>query len=294
MELSYRFLKLGAPSRLVLAGALYAAAAFMQAATRNVPIGIIPVVAAWLVLSPKPASNKPADLGFEEWRAVSAAEVTRIADGISASKKLRRKVAGPVALGVLALVGLGLASLFALAAWPPASLALFDFALFLIPGLFFGKVKVHVPAEIAFKLPSFLALMDAELPDGLVLTPYLRFDKDKEQRDIPEDLRFMLEPRRKAADLVGVQLQAAINKGPNGPVPYLYAVVLTRGTAGPSYALAKRLKADGFKVEAGGEGEFGTVVVRQATSGGGYYTSPDDCRRLARLCLAYLAKLAGS
>lgn len=292
MELSYRFLKLGAPSRLVLAGALYAAAAFMQAATRNVPIGIIPVVAAWLVLSPKPASNKPADLGFEEWRAVSAAEVTRIADGISASKKLRRKVAGPVALGVLALVGLGLASLFALAAWPPASLALFDFALFLIPGLFFGKVKVHVPAEIAFKLPSFLALMNAELPDGLVLTPYLRFDKDKEQRDIPEDLRFMLEPRRKSADLVGVQLQAAVNSGPNGQVPYLYAVALTRGSGGAAYAAFSRLRARGFVVEPGGDGEYGTVVIRQETSGGGYHTTPDDCRALLELCAKVLASIS--
>ena len=120
METAYRILKLGAPSRLVLAGSLYALAAFVQVATGNVPLGLLPVLAAWFVLMPKPTTNKPADLGFEEWRAVSMAEVTRIADNIRASKKLRGKVAGPTALGVLALVGLGFASLASLAAWPPA------------------------------------------------------------------------------------------------------------------------------------------------------------------------------
>lgn len=292
METAYRILRLGAPSRAVLAGALYALAAFVQVATRSVPLGFFPVLAAWFVLMPKPTTNKPADLGFEEWRAVSSAEITRIADNLSASRKLRSKVAGPVALGVLALAGLGFGSLLALAAWPPASLALFDFALFLVPGLFFGKVKVHVPAEIAFKLPSFLALMDAHLPEGLVLTPYLRFDKDKEGREIPEDLRFMLEPRRKTADLVGVQLQAAINSGPNGQVPYLYAVALTRGSGGAAYANFSRLRARGYVVEPGGDGEYGTVVIRQETSGGGYHTTPDDCRSLLELCAKALSSLS--
>ncbi len=291
MELSYRILKLGAPSRLVLAGAFYAAAVLLQVATRNVPIGFVPIAAAWLVLSPKPTTNKPVDLGFEEWRAVSAAEVTRIADNIAASRKLRRKVAGPVALGLLALVGLGFASLFSLAAWPPASLAFFDFALFLVPGLFFGKVSVHVPKDIAFKLPSFLALMDGSLPEDLVLTPYLRFDKDKEQRDIPEDLRFMLEPRRKTGDLIGVQLQAAVNSGPNGQVPYLYAVALTRGMKGAAYAAFSRLRSRGWVVEPGGDGEYGTVVIRQETSGGGYHTTRDDCVSLLELCVKVLLSI---
>ena len=90
------------------------------------------------------------------------------------------------------------------------------------------------------------------------------------------------------------QVQAAINNGPNGPVPYLYAVVLTRGKDGPAHGAAARLRLKGYEVEAGGDKEYGTVVIRQKTSGGGYHTTPDDCSELASLCYRFLASLAGS
>ena len=44
----------------------------------------------------------------------------------------------------------------------------------------------------------------------------------------------MVEPRRKPADFLGAQFQVAVNNGPNGAVPYLYAVFLCRGK-GPTY-----------------------------------------------------------
>jgi hypothetical protein len=74
-------------------------------------------------------------------------------------------------------------------------------------------------------------------------------------------------------------------------VPYLYAVVLTKGSAGPSYAAAARTKASGYEVEPGEGGEYGTVVIRQATTGGGYATSEGDCRRLFRLCVQLLERI---
>ncbi|MBN1241193.1 MAG: hypothetical protein JXA15_00640 [Spirochaetales bacterium] len=291
MEIAYRVLKLGAPARLVLAGALYAGAAALQIGTRNAALGLVPILLGWLVLSPKPSGNKPDDQGYEEWRAVSMAEITRVADSIAASRKLKARVAGPVVLGVLALLALGAAALFSLAALPPASLAFADLALFLVPGLFFGRVGVHVPRDIEKKLGSFLALIDHGAPAGYLLTPYLRFDKDPAGRDIPEDLRFMLEPKRKGAGLVGVQFQVAMNSGPNGEVPYLYAVVLTRGTGGAAYALFARQRVRGCVVEPGGDGEYGTVVLRQETEGGGYHTTRDDCARLFETVVAILQGL---
>ncbi|HOX48488.1 MAG TPA: hypothetical protein PLG14_04815 [Spirochaetales bacterium] len=297
-ERDFRFFGFGLPARLVLAGGLYLLGAGLDLALPGFGlVGVAVAAAGWLPLALRAATNKPDDQGLEEWRPVTMAEMDRLDDSLRETRKLRRlsRAASPALVAALAAPLLLFLALFGLAAGRrDLSFAAFYAVLFLVPSLFFGKVRVFLPMDIAMKMPSFREALAEERPEGVAVAPYLRFDKDPAGRDIPEDLRLMLELKRPPADLVGVQLQAAINKGPNGPVPYLYAVVLTRGTAGPSYALAKRLKADGFKVEAGGEGEFGTVVVRQATSGGGYYTSPDDCRRLARLCLAYLAKLAGS
>jgi len=295
MHGEFRFLKLGLGSRLVLSGSLFAAGVALELALRG---GILPglalVAAGWLPLMLRPATNKPEDQGLEEWRPVTMAEVDRLEDGIRQSVKLRKRtrdlktgllvgLLSPIvltALGVLAAIGRG-----------DLSFVIGNAAAFLVPALFFGRVRVFVPGDIQFKLLSFRAFLSEPLPAGISASPYLRFDKDPAGRDIPEDLRLMLEPKRPPEDLVGVQVQAAINKGPNGKVPYLYAVLLTKGTKGPAYEAARRFKSRGFVVEGGSDGDYGTVVIRQSTSSGGYHTTPDDCRELGRACAALLGSL---
>lgn len=291
MEMNFRFWKLGLAPRMTLAAGFYAAAALAQVALRGAMPGFLLIVPAWALLAIKPVSNKPKDKGLEEWRAVTDAEITRIADGITQSKRLRRKLGGPKALAALFMVAMAFLSLVSSFNYPNLSLAFVDLALFALPGLFFGRVTAHIPVEMERKLSSFLAVMNASRPEGYVLTPYLRFDKDEEGRDIPEDMRFLLEPRRRPADLVGVQFQASINNGEHGPVPYLYAVVLTKGTAGEAYAAFRTMRARGYIVEAGGDEEYGTVVVRQETGGGGYHTTPDDCASLFSLMAKALGKV---
>jgi hypothetical protein len=105
---------------------------------------------------------------------------------------------------------------------------------------------------------------------------------------VPEDVRLMVEPKRKPEDFVGVQIQAAINKGPNGEVPYLYAVILTKGKAG-TYRKMRGLGVSGYEVEAGGDVEYGSIVVRQSTSGTGYATKPSDCIHLFHVVAEILA-----
>jgi len=290
MEIRFRFLKLGLASRLVAAAALYTAAVGLQLILGSPFFGLPAILAAWLLLALKPATNKPDDQGLEEWRAVTDGEVSRMADALARSRKLRNGVIGPVAAGVM-LLGLLLFGTIVLAAvgsrlW----LVTLDLALFSLPGLFFGRIGVHVPAELDLAMGRFLAAMSVPLPEGYAMTPYLRFDKDGQGRDVPENLRLMLEPRRKPDDLVGVQFQAAINKGPNGNVPYMYAVALTRGRSGPAYAQLSGLRLRGYEVEPGGDDEYGTVVVRQDTSGGGYHTTDDDCESLVRLMVKALER----
>ncbi len=290
MDIRFRYFKLGLGSRLAAAGVLYAAAVALQLILGSPPLGLPTVLAAWFVLALKPATNKPDDQGLEEWRAVTDGEVSRIADGLARSRKLRNGVIGPIAAGVMLLGLLAFGTVALAAAGSRLWLATFDLALFSLPGLFFGRVGVHVPAELDLKMGRFLAAMSVALPDGYAMTPYLRFDKDERGRDVPEDLRLMLEPRRKPDDLVGVQFQAAVNKGPNGNVPYMYAVALTRGRSGPAYSQLRGLRARGYEVEPGGDDEYGTVVVRQDTSGGGYHTTEDDCEELVRLMVKALQR----
>lgn len=291
MEPRFKYLKLGLNSRLAMAAVLYAGAVATQIAARSTLAGIPLVLAAWLLLALKAASNRPKDTGLEEWRAVTGAEVSRIADTMAQSRKLRARIVGPTAFKAFIFIVMLFVALAASAVEPRTGLAVADFCLFLVPGLFFGRISAHLPMEFDLKLARFVAVMNVARPDGFVLTPYLRFDKDDQGRDVPEDLRLLLEPKRKAADLVGVQFQASINKGANGNVPYMYAVVLTKGTSGPSYTRFKSMRANGFEVEPGGDADYGTVVVRQETSGGGYHTTEDDCVRLMELMIKSLQRL---
>lgn len=291
MEPGFKYLKLGLRERLLVAAVLYAGAVATQIALGSTASGVPLVIAAWLLLALRPATNRPKDTGLEEWRAVTTAEVSRIADTMAQSRKLRARIVGPTVLKVFLFIVLVFVAMTASLAAPRTGLAVADLCLFLVPGLFFGRVSAHLPLEFDLKLARFIAIMEAERPEGFVLTPYLRFDKDEQGRDVPEDMRFLLEPKRAVADLVGVQFQASINKGANGNVPYMYAVVLTRGTSGRSYAMFKSMRARGFEVEPGGDADYGTVVVRQETGGGGYHTTDDDCVRLFELMVKSLQRL---
>lgn len=291
MEPGFKHLKLGLRERLLVAAVLYAGAVATQIALGSTASGVPLVMAAWLLLALRPATNRPKDTGLEEWRAVTTAEVSRIADTMAQSRKLRARIVGPTVLKVFLFIVLVFVAMTASMVAPRTGLAVADLCLFLVPGLFFGRVSAHLPLEFDLKLARFIAIMEAERPEGFVLTPYLRFDKDEQGRDVPEDLRFLLEPKRAVADLVGVQFQASINKGANGNVPYMYAVVLTRGTSGRSYATFKSMRARGFEVEPGGDADYGTVVFRQETGGGGYHTTDDDCVRLFELMVQSLQRL---
>jgi hypothetical protein len=295
MENDFRFFKLGTGSRIALSACLFAAGIVLELAIEQSFIpGLLVVVAGWFPLMLKKATNKPDDQGLEEWRPVPMSEIDRLDDGIRESRKLRRRTMSWAAVTALAL---GLPAFFiaifaslATGRMDIAFVALNAAALFL-PSIAFGRVKVFSPKEISFKMPSFRALLSDAMPEGVVVSPYIRFDKDASGADVPEDLRFMLELKRPPEDFVGIQIQAAVNNGPNGAVPYLYAVVLTKGKAGPSYAAARSFRVDGYVVEPGGDKDYGTVVIRQSTDNGGYETTPNDCLKLMKVCLRVVDRI---
>jgi hypothetical protein len=279
------------PARLILSLGLAAGGVILQFLQPFWLLGCILVLGGGLLFSSKGFTNKPKDQGLEEWRPVSDAELDRIADNLRKSSKIRLPFylsRGGAVLVTLLCGGLAIGSgVFGnqtmMIAWADA------LCLLGLP-LFSGSIQVWIPAELKMKMECMQAVLSAQRPEGVKITPYLRFDKDQEGKAVPEDVRLMLEPKRHPEDLVGIQLQAAINNGANGAVPYLYAVALTRG-GGPSFRRLAAMKVEGYEVEHEEPGEYGAVVIRQDTGGGGYHTTRQDCQRLLGLCLKILAAM---
>ena len=247
-------------------------------------LGIAILATGGLLVSARHYRNKPVDLGFEDWRPASMTEFSRILSNLERTRKAKLPLIYRAGCGVSILAALLIVALIAMAAeLRVVSRFIAAAAALCYPLLLTGHVRLWTPTELKMKMDAFRGVATAaESSDGelkLVVTPYLRLDKDKEGRQIPEDVRLMVEPRRKPEDLVGVQFQVAINKGPNGAVPYMYAVFLCKGE-GSSFQRLSTLRSEGFEVEPGKDGEHAFVVLRQETSGGGYHTSPQDCARL--------------
>jgi hypothetical protein len=248
------------------------------------PLGVALLIVGGLFVSAHHYRNKPLDLGFEDWRPASMAEFNRILTNLEKTRKAKLPLLYRRGCGVAVISAMLLVALFVTAAQlQMVSRFIVAAAALSFPLLLTGHVRLWTPAELKMRMDAFRAIVaatekaDPELK--LVVTPYLRLDKDKEGRQIPEDVRLLVERRRKAEDFMGVQFQVAINKGPNGAVPYLYAVFLCKGK-GKSFARFSALQADGFEVEPGADAEYGFVVLRQETSGGGYHTSGPDCAKL--------------
>jgi hypothetical protein len=288
MQMTYAVGKVPFPVRVLALGgfgALGMAAQVLVPSTWGFVLGIALMVPGLVLAWAKNYRNKPADLGKEDWQPATGAEFTRIRSNLAQTRQGRFPVLYKGVLGVVALVACAAAAFFLRAGGRvfAATLVVDGFVL-LVPVLFSGNVRLWTPQELAQKMGVFEAIVAGEKLEGgdIVITPYLRLDRDSEGRQVPEDVRLVVEPRRKPADFLGVQMQVAINKGPNGPVPYLYAVFLCRAK-GPTF---ERFSADRFGdlvKEPGGDREYGWVVVRQRTQGGGYHTTPADCRELFAL-----------
>ena len=254
--------------------------------------GTIVMAAGWILVFARGYSNRPKDLGYEEWKPVSSQEFQRIKTNIASTKKLRLPLYyRPIGFltVILFLIAAVIVSYFLAAASGNALpfLAVLDTVMVLFPLFTSGLIKLWKPAEMTMKVQTFTAILDESPGKAFAMTPYIRFDKDKEGRQIPEDVRFMLELRRNPEDFVGVQFQIAINNGPNGKVPYMYAVFLCRGE-GPTFHRISNMDFGSFITEKEADPEHSTVVIRQPTKNQGYHTTSSDCRRLF---LAVLSRL---
>lgn len=292
VTVQYRIRGLSTEARLILFGAASLCGILLQVfwPGAGMLLGTLLLLLPLFLLSAQPWSNKPKDKGEEDWQPVGDAELDRIADAFKSAREIKIPLWYRPGFGIPFTVALAILTfIFGTGLTLPGLLAM-DALILLWPALNFLKIKIWVPKEFEMVMQAIQAARSVPLPDGILCTPYLRLDRDDQGLRIPENARLMLEPRRKPENLVGAQLQVAINKGPNGPVPYLYAVVLTHGK-GQSWQKARSLRIPGFEVEPGGDADYGTVVIRQSTDRGGYHTKPEDCRRLVQVVMQVLKEL---
>jgi hypothetical protein len=289
MEMTYKIApKLPFASRLAAGLVLAVSGIALQFAASGF-LGVPLIFAGGLCFLANSFTNKPKDLGFEDWRPVSDREIDRITDNLRQSRKIKLPAYFSRGMAVFITIACLFLSFLSAVFFENGVLALvlIDALAFLGPSLYSGAVSVWVPAQLKMKMECFQAVLSQQRTEGVSITPYLRFDKNKEGKEIPEDVRLMLESKRHAEDLVGIQLQAAINNGEHGAVPYLYAVCLTRGK-GPSFKKLSAMNIEGYEIEWKEPEEYGAVVVRQGTQAGGYHTTGEDCARLFKLCLKIL------
>ena len=285
MEMKYVIPKMAFPARLFVFAGCAAVGLALQVLIPG-GYGFLPGIAVMipgLVVSwAHNFRNKPMDIGQEDWQPASVREFDRIKSNIQMTRQKRYAVIYRTGFGwFIGIVLLAFAFIFNAAENRLGAFLCADSLVLLLPFLFSGNVSLWTPQELAFRMRVFDPILSSEQAEGgdVIITPYLKLDKDKEGHQIPEDIRLMVEPRRKPADFLGVQLQVAVNKGPNGNVPYMYSVFLCKGKGVTYQALAAE-KFGPYIHEPGGDKDYGYVVVRQKTSGTGYHTTDDDVRKL--------------
>jgi len=252
--------------------------------------GLLLMVPGLVFLWARNFRNRPMDIGQEDWQPASVREFDRIRSNLQLTRTKTYSVIYRPGFGwFIAIVLLVFAFIFAAGDDRLGGFLCADALVLLFPFLFSGNVSLWTPQELAFRMRVFDPILSTEQAEGgpVIITPYLRLDKTKEGQQIPEDIRLMVEPRRKPSDFLGVQLQVAVNKGPNGNVPYMYSVFLCKGK-GPTYQALTRESFGGYEKEPGGDKDYGYVVVRQKTSGTGYHTTDDDVRRLFAMVKEHL------
>ncbi len=294
--LEYRFFPLSPRVRFAVYAFCMLAGLFLQFIVYfpgHSAAGLILIGTGGLLMIGSTYSKVPKDLGFEEWKPVTEKEFTRVLRNYALVKQakipliLKKKEGMAVFIGI-ALVSFIFLGFFSIVSANAAFLVLaLDISLFLYPLYLSGHVLAHAPKELELKMDRFAAVMGLQeklREKQIRITPYLRFDKDSEGNHIPEDVRLMLEPKGRPDDLVGIQLQMTINNGPNGAVPYMYAVVICRGR-GQSYQVLRnvswRIPERPLTMEEGEEGDFTFLVIRQTTDNGGYHTTAGNCTALA-------------
>ena len=308
-RLSFRF-------RFVIAFLFYALAALLQVLMvrgGNFPLTVFRFAGLGLLLIPiwflkaRNFSNKP-DVkrnlkpvsSAEIWRPVTMTELDRLRDRLETTRKAKIPRIYSLVFGiVVTFISLFLITFSVAFADVTGIFVLLDLYLIFFPFLWFARIEKWSPA-IGGKVAALSPILQAKLPEKIQLLPMLSFSGDGGEL-VPNDIRIMLAPgvsapREVREELLGAQFQVVYNKGPNGEVPYVYAVFITKGE-GRIWGSLKNVRAAGYVTEPGSSSEgdtvYGTVVLRLDTKSrsDAYHTRENDVQELLNLVVRALEKI---
>ncbi len=301
MKPVFSYTTLSWKSRFVLAAAVYAAVSLLQffaadsAAVRWFAAVILCI--PLFFLSAKHFSSKPDDTGKEEWRPVTMKEMDRLTSRINKIRKAKLPFIYSRTAGIMTAFIAVLSAVFNLFAGSAATaFIIIDIYLIFIPVLWFASIKKWYPAAMSRKIREFNIVLTRAYPQTVKLVPYLRFDENRNGEKIPEDFKITIEPLKKPADFIGIQFQLTYNEGPNGQVPYMYAVCICKD-CGESWEKLKKIRARDFLTETSSSTEdgvrYGIVVFRLDTEcrSDGYRTRDADIERLVDIAVKAIGEL---
>jgi hypothetical protein len=189
-----------------------------------------------------------------------------------------------------------------------STLFIIDGLTLLLPLWLFGRIGTWQPPNLHMRLAQIWSIYQAAYSDPTVeFRPSLQIAKSDEG-SVPLDVRLMVKIKDCDPNFMGIQVQTAINDVQGRKYPYTYCVLIAK----PEFRLADKAKKivempprGGFGVgllglfadsnerkeakyprlgdavvEIKKEGDVEIVVVRQATGGRGYTTSPDQACRV--------------
>ena len=289
---------------------------------RFAAIGLF-VIPLWFLKARNYTNKPPAGSGSKQkgtWRPVTVTDLDRFRDRIRTIRKAEIPVFYNWSIGiVVTFLFIFLLVPVGVIVGAVGFFVILDLYLVFIPFLFFARIEKWLPA-ISGKITAFDPILDSKLPEKIRLEPMLFFgggggNKTPGKRthrelvsgeqvpgeQIPVDIRLMLAPGTSASqevrdELLGAQFQVTYNNGPNGPVPYVYAVFITKGK-GKIWQSLKNVGAAHYITEPGssteGDTVYGTVVLRLDTKSrsDGYHTHESDVRELLGLVVHALEKL---
>lgn len=285
--------------RLVFSFFIYLAAFFLYTAFGFFPAKLAAcfmiVIPLFLLYFPG-VSTKPDDRGEENWQPVTMKEVDNI---ILMSKNLK-SVKIPFFYNPLIMIPFFIILIiFFIFLYFISGIKINLFYILLplsafVPFLFFGGIHKWVPVKLLKTVEVFKPVYQANIPDNFKLIPYIRFDRDKDGKSVPEDIKFVYEPVREIKGFNSVQFLLTWNRGRDREVPYLYGVMLFEDST-LRYKICD-VHSDFICESADSEnnGSFFPLVIRQNTSGNGYHTNKDDVHRLVSYVIMLLHTLSGT
>lgn len=303
MKTHYKYTKFSEKQRIGVALLLYFFTAlalfFVPSMMVNTIVALLFLGFAAALFSSSNFTNKPVDIGKEDWQVVTMTEIARVKFQIKKMKNAPIPFLYTIGFAIVITVLFVGAELFIFFALNNISLIVATMALYVIffPFLWTARIDRWYPVPLATKLGEFEQVLQYSYPQSIQVVPSLRFDQTEEGDKLPEDCKFMLsytpESGRDIKDLVGIQIQLTHNTGPNGSVPYFYSVVITKGRE-DSWRKLSKFESDGFVCESGGDDEYGTLVIRQDTKirTDGYHTNIEDVNRLIETSIQAVSLLS--